>query len=392
MIYVGIDVAKDKHDCCILNSDGKLVRDVFTFPNSADGFDMLFCAITDVVSFDLFNNVRIGLEATGHYSINLVTFIRSLGLEPVIFNPLSINLFRKAQTLRKTKTDKTDARFIAAMLFSQPASPCVPVSYHISELKVLTRNRSRLVSQRSRLKVSLSRLLDVIFSELSAIVWSRNQNSVHALLLELPNPAAIASCHLIRLTNILLKGSHGRSGKSKAVELKDLAARSIGSNSPAMAFELQQTIRLIRNVQAEIDLLEGQIKIAVDAVRSPLLTIPGISYTLAAIILAETGDISRFDAPAKLLAFAGMEPSTFQSGKFHAANTPMVKRGSAYLRWAILQAARLVSMRDPAFRNYMLKKKLEGKHHNVVMTHVGKKLVRVIFHMLKTNRSFIPQA
>jgi transposase len=391
MICVGIDVAKNKHDCCILNSDGEIVKDVFTFPNNAEGYDNLYRAITDVVSVDDFYNVRIGLEATGHYSINLVAFIRSCGLEPTVFNPLSINLFRKAQTLRKTKTDKTDARFIAAMLLSQPSSPCVPVSYHISELKVLTRSRSRLVSQRSRLKTSLSRLLDVIFPELSGIVWSRNQKSVHALLLELPNPAAISACHLTRLTNILFTGSHGRYGRTKAVELKALAARSIGFNSPAMAFELQQTIRLILNVQQEINLLDRQIRLSVDALSSPLMSIPGISYTLAAIILAEIGDIARFDSPAKLLAFSGMEPSTYQSGKFTASNTPMVKRGSTYLRWALLQAARLVSMRDATFRDYMLKKKAQGKHHNVAVTHVGKKLVRVIFHMLKTNRCFVPQ-
>jgi transposase len=391
MICVGIDVAKDKHDCCILNSDGEILRDVFTFPNTASGFDMLYRAITDVIPAADFQHVRIGLEATGHYSVNLVAFIRSRGLEPVVFNPLAINLFRKAQTLRKTKTDKTDARFIAAKLLSQSSSPCAPVSYHISELKVLTRNRSRLVSQRSRLKTSLSRLLDVIFPELSSIVWSHNQKSVYALLLELPNTASIAACHLTRLTNILIKGSRGRYDRSKAIELRTLAARSIGSNSPAMAFELQQTIRLIINAQQEIDLLDQLIRLAVDEFASPLITIPGISYTLAAIILAEIGDIARFDSPAKLLAFAGMEPSTYQSGKFNASHTPMVKRGSTYLRWALLQASRLIAMRDKCFHDFLLKKRAEGKHFNVALTHVGKKLVRVIFHMLETGSAFVPQ-
>jgi len=128
MICVGIDVAKDKHDCCILEDGGELLRAVFTFSNSADGFALLYRAITDVIPQSKFNQVRIGLEATGHYSVNLVAFLRSSGLEPIVLNPLSINLFRKAQTLRKTKTDKTDARFIAAMLLSQPQSPCAPIA------------------------------------------------------------------------------------------------------------------------------------------------------------------------------------------------------------------------------------------------------------------------
>lgn len=113
-----------------------------------------------------------------------------------------------------------------------------------------------------------------------------------------------------------------------------------------MSFELKQTIRLIKSVQAEIVVLDKQIKLVVVELDSPLITIPGISYTLAAIILAEIGDINRFFSPAKLLAFAGLEPSTYQSGNFTASNTPMVKCGSTYLRWAIMTSARLVSMRD----------------------------------------------
>jgi transposase len=391
MVYVGIDVAKDKHDCCILGRDGEPIGNTFTFPNSADGFEQLYKTIVRVVPRDRFGEVKIGLEATGHYSINLVSFIRDNGLEPVILNPLAVNLFRKAQTLRKTKTDKTDARFIASMLMSQHSSQHRPVSYHISELKILTRNRSRLVSQRAKLKTSLSRLITVVFPELPALVWSCNQKSMHAMLEELPNTSAIANCHLAKLTAILEKNSRKQLGKTRASEIRLAARNSIGSNSSAMAFEIQQVIRLIRAVQSEINILDKRIRLMLKQINTPLLTIPGVSFTLAGIILAELGDILNFGSPAKLLAFAGMEPSTYQSGKFNASSTPMVKRGSPYLRWAIMQAARLVAMKDTTFRLYMLKKKAEGKHHFVAIAHVGKKLVRVIFHMLKTNSAFVPQ-
>ncbi len=182
-----------------------------------------------------------------------------------------------------------------------------------------------------------------------------------------------------------------RYGREKALQIRQTAANSIGSNSPAMAFELQQTIRLIQNVQIELDLLNSRIAAVVDTVQTPLMTIPGIGHALAAVILAEIGTIERFQTPAQLLAFAGLESSTFQSGTFSANQTPMVKRGSTYLRWAVLQAARLVAMRDKTFRDYLLKKRQEGKHFNVALSHVGKKLIRVIFHMLKTNRAFVPQ-
>jgi transposase len=391
MICVGIDVAKEKHDCCILSSEGEVLKDSFTFANNRQGFDALNFAIRKAAAERPLEEVRAGLESTGHYGNNLVAFLRGTGLEPVVMNPLAVSLFRKSQTLRKTKTDKSDARFIAGMLLTSSPSPCTPPSYHTEELKVLTRSRYRLIQHRSKLRLSLSRLLDVVFPELASLVWSRNQKSVHALLLELPNPQAIARCRIDRLTNILSDGSRGKYGREQALAIRQAAADSIGCNSPAMAFELQQTIRLIQQVQTELDLLDQQISAAVDACQTPLLTIPGIGHTLAGIILAEIGDIHRFQTPAQLLAFAGMEPSTFQSGKFNASQTPMVKRGSTYLRWAILQAARLVAMRDTTFRNYLLKKRQEGKHFLVALSHVGKKLVRVIFHMLMTNRAFVPQ-
>jgi transposase len=304
---------------------------------------------------------------------------------------LATNLFRKAGTLRKTKTDKTDAKVIATMLFSDESKSYSPVSYQIQELKSLTRHRFRLIGYRSKLKISVTRLIDVIFPELPGLFWSIHQASSYTLLLDLPTPNDIKSCHLTKLTNIMYKASKGKYGKEKAIALKELASTSIGSANRSVAFELQQTIRLIQSVQNEIDILDKQIKIVVDEINSPIITIPGIGYTLAAIILAEIGDIERFLTPAKLLAFAGMEPSTYQSGKFNASKTPMVKRGSTYLRWAILQAARLVPMRDATFSAYLAKKRSEGKHFNVASSHVGKKLLRVIFYLLKNNTSFVPQ-
>lgn len=211
------------------------------------------------------------------------------------------------------------------------------------------------------------------------------------MLLEFPTAKAVSECHLTKLTNLLALNSNGHYGKEKAVLIRELAVKSIGSDSISVGFELQQTIRLINNLQEEINILDKHIKTVMEEIDSPILTIPGISYTLGAIIIAEIGDITNFDTPAKLLAFAGLEPSTYQSGNFTAGKTPMVKRGSTYLRWALLNAARLVSMRDETFKLYCQKKKSEGKHHFVVMSHVGKKLVRVVFQLLKTNNAFVSQ-
>ncbi|APM37907.1 IS110 family transposase [Clostridium kluyveri] len=391
MIYIGIDIAKNKHDCCIIDSDGVVYNDSLRISNSRQGFELLYSSILSILPDKDISNVKIGLESTGHYSTDLQNFLYAKGFKLSILNPLATNLFRKAQSLRKTKTDKTDALVIAKMLFSDDTKSYSPVSYQIQELKSLTRHRYRLIGYRSKLKTSVNRLVDIIFPELPDLFWSIHQSSSYALLSILPSPKDIAGCHLTKLTNILNTASRGKYGKDKAISLKESAANSIGTNSRSLSFELKQTIRLIQSVQHEIDSLELLIKEIVVEINSPLISIPGISYTLAAIILAEIGDIKRFTTPCKLLAFAGLDPSTYQSGKYTASHTPMVKRGSAYLRWAILMAGRTVSMRDATFSAYLSKKRSEGKHYYVAMSHVAKKLIRIIFHLLKTNATFAPQ-
>ena len=387
MFLVGIDVAKDKHDCFICDSEGNVLKDVFTFSNNMEGFNLLLSFLPTSSE-----NVKVGLEATGHYSLNLINFLIDSGYSPVVFNPLQINLFRKAHTLRKTKTDKIDAKLIALMLSSSDAKPHLDLSYHVTELKSLTRYRSRLKDQLARLKISLARIIEIVFPELENCVYSINQKSTMALLHEFPSKELIANAHLTRLTNVLKDNSKGKYSKDKALEIRNVAINSIGTSSDASSFELVQTIDMINFYSSKVDELDAKIKDIMIELESPLLSIPGISYNLGSIILAEIVDINRFDTPAQLQAFAGLDPATHQSGKFIATGVSMVKRGSPYLRWAILNASRLIAMRDPCFKDYYQRKRKEGKHHFVALTHVAKKLIRVIFKLLKTNSQFIPQA
>jgi hypothetical protein len=275
MIYIGIDVAKEKHDCCIIDSDGVIINDSLRISNTRDGFELLYDSILSVLPDKDISNVKIGLESTGHYSTNIQNFLYNKGFKLSILNPLATNLFRKAQTLRKTKTDKTDALVIAKMLFSDDTKSYSPVSYQIQELKSLTRHRYRLISYRSRLKLSITRLIDIIFPELPKHVWSIHQSSAYALLSELPSPKEISSCHLTKLTNILHKATKGKYQREKAIEIKDAARNSIGTSTRSLSFELQQTIRLIQSVQAEIDTLDKKIKEVVIEINSPIITIQG---------------------------------------------------------------------------------------------------------------------
>ena len=330
MIYVGIDVAKDKHDCFITNSDGEILFQVFTIQNNRDGFDDLFSKIQSTSS-DV-SNIKVGLEATGHYSYNLLGYLIDKGLPTFVINPLHTNLYRKSLSLRKTKTDKVDARTIAMMLMSDVnLKSYSDTSYHNEELKSLTRYRFDKVQERARLKQSVSRLVTILFPELEKLVPSLHLVSVYTLLSEFPSAREIASCHLTHLTKLLENASKGRYSREKAIEIRDAARTSIGSNMPAKSLELKHTLRLIGELDSEISEIEAEIKQIMDRISSPILTIPGISYRMGAMILAEIGDFSRFDSPDKILAYAGASPSTYQSGQLESSYSHMEKRGSRYL-------------------------------------------------------------
>lgn len=178
--------------------------------------------------------------------------------------------------------------------------------------------------------------------------------------------------------------------KDKAAEIREAARRSIGSHFSAKSLELKRTIKLISELSAQIREIEAEIKKIMDAIDSPILSIPGISYAIGSMIVAEIGDFARFDSPDKLLAFAGCSPTTYQSGQIYSSHASMEKRGSKYLRWALINAARFVCNWEPTFAAYLEKKRSEGKHYYVALSHAAKKLVRLIYHLETTGERFIP--
>ena len=389
VISVGIDVSKDKHDCFIVSSEGEVLADVFTIPNNMDGFHRLLQRIQDCTNSQ--DKIKVGLEATGHYSYNLLGFLLDNGLTTCVLNPLRTNLYRKSLSLRKTKTDRVDARTIASMLLSDAGlKPYTSTAYHNEELKSLTRYRFDKVKERAKLKSSVSRLVCILFPELEKLVPTLHMVSVYALLEEFPSARKVAAAHLTRLKALLETASKGRYKRDMALEIRDAARNSIGSRMPAKSLELQHTIRLIRELDAEIAEIEGQIQAIMDELHSPITTIPGLGFRMAAMILAEVGDFSRFDSPDKLLAYAGMSPSTYQSGQLKNCCPHMEKRGSRYLRYALYHATKYVCHWDPTFTAYLAKKRAEGKHYNVAISHAAKKLVRLVFAMERSQKPYFP--
>ena len=387
MIVVGIDVAKDKHDCFVMNSEGEVLFNPFVIQNNREGFDSLYEKICSVAND--FTKVKVGLEATGHYSYNILGYLLDKGFPTYVINPLHTNLYRKSLSLRKTKTDKVDARTIAAMLLSDVNLKSYSNTlYHNEELKSLTRYRFDKVKERAKLKTSVARLVNILFPELEKLVSTLHMASVYELLSQYPSAKQIASVHLTKLTNLLSTASKGRYGKERAEEIRIAAKNSIGSDMPAKSLELKHTIKLIRELDAEIEEIEFHIEIIMDEINSPILTIPGISYRMGAMIIAEIGDFDNFNSPNKILAYAGLSPSTYQSGQLTSSCSHMEKRGSRYLRYALFNATKFVCNWDNTFAEYLAKKRSEGKHYNVAISHACKKLVRVIYHLETTGESY----
>ena len=380
MILVGIDVAKNKHDCFIQTVKGKVLYKAFSFANNYEGFEELYAKILSCDDAD----VRIGLESTGHYSYNLLGFLLNKELPTFVFNPLQTNQFRKSLSLRKTKTDKVDARTIALMLATESFDNAYSLqAYQNEELKSLTRYRFDKVNQRSKLKQSLSRLVTILFPELESVVSALHSNSIYAMLLKYPSAKDVAKSQFTSLVNLLQSTSRGKIGSDKAKEIRNLARKS------AKVLELRHTIKLIQILDDEIAEIEENIESHMQEIHSFIESIPGISFRLAAVIESEIGDFRRFSSPDKILAFAGLSPTTYQSGKYTSQNAVMEKRGSRYLRCALFLAAHLVGRFSKTFATYLKKKLDEGKHYFVALSHVAKKLVRVIFHLQRTGESFL---
>ena len=238
------------------------------------------------------------------------------------------------------------------------------------------------------MKSSVSRLVCILFPELEKLVPSLHMASVYALLEEMPGAKQIAAANLTHLKTLLSAASKGRYGREKAIEIRDAARASIGSQIPAKSLELQHTIQLIRELSREIDDIEAEIQKLMDDLDSPITTIPGVGPQMGAMILAEIGDFSNFDSPDKVLAYAGLSPSTYQSGQLKNCYPHMEKRGSRYLRYALFNAARYVCIWDPTFAAYLAKKRGEGKHYFVAISHAAKKLVRLIFALEKSGQVY----
>lgn len=384
MYFVGIDISKFKHDCVVVDSSGEVYCPSWSFTNDQEGFSLLL---------DLLGNIdgekRIGFEATGHYGLNLKLFLENQGYSFMELNPLLISRFVRSKSLRKTKTDSIDALSIAHYLMTIDYKPYPSSFYHMDALKSLTRFRDSLVRQRSRQLTELTNILDKMFPEFKPFFKNRFSGTALYILANYPSPENITNMNA-RSYDILRKKSYGKFTMGDFIRLKELSKNTVGRTDEFLLLEMATVLDIYSQLDSKIEEIELKIKEYITILNPPMLSMTGIGSLSAAVILSEFGDFSNFESPSKMLSFAGLEPGYFQSGTSEQTGR-MVKHGSSYLRYAIMNCCIPLITHNMVFAEYYAKKRAEGKPYRVALSHVAKKLIRVIYALQTQNVSFNPE-
>ena len=387
--FLGIDIAKTNHVASLINNNGDVVIRAIKFTNSNEGFNKLLNTIQSKLG-DL-SNIEVAMEATGHYWLSLYSALTDNNFNVSVYNPYQIKSYRSAYNNRKQKNDIIDSIIIADYLRVFGSKESKFPEEKLLSLKQLTRFRANIVANVSSLKVQVIGLLDKVFPEYKKLFCDTFGNTSKQLLLNCPTPDDIINISTTKLANLLSKNSKGRFNKDTALHIKEVAKSSFGIKftTDACSFEIKQLINQIVFLESQIDAVSKEIKELYNKLDSHLLSVPGIGDNLAPIILAEIGDINNFDKPSKLIAFAGTDPSENQSGNKLSSNDKTSKRGSPYLRHAIYTASLVAISNEPELRAYYDKKISEGKHHFVALAGISRKLLTIIYYILKEDRDYI---
>ena len=389
MYYCGIDIAKYKHEAAVIDEAGKALLDSISFSNTKEGCEKLPELFERLrISKD---DVLIGMEATGHYWLSVHAFLLEQGYDVKVINPIQSEAFRKMY-IRQTKNDSKDSFIIAQIMRFGQFSATELSEEVIVAMRQLSRYRLALVDSCGDCKRRVIALLDQVFPEYDSLFSDTFGVTSKEVLSKYPTPEDMLNVSTRKLTNLLEKASRGRFGREKAEQLKSAAASSFGVSfaKDAFAFQIKQLIEQLEFLEKQIEELEAQIAALLEQTGSYITTIPGIGETLGAIILSEIGDINRFDAPNKLVAFAGLDVKIVQSGEFTGTRQKISKRGSPYLRRAIWLAASRAAFCNPILSEYYQSLRARGKHHLTAIGAVSRKMCNTIYTILKENRPWQP--
>ena len=394
--YVGIDVSKYKHTVAIIDEDGEVRKKSFDIPNSREGFDSL---LNELGSLGQKEQIKIGMEATGHYMNCLVRCLISNGYQVQIYNPSLISKFRDSESVNLAKTDNLDAMLIAKYIATHPFTSSPQISYLVNEIRKISRAKYFLFGDKTCCYNHLLRYLDEIFPEFVGF-FKKNEDgtrknmgrnlfessTIRWLLSTYPSASKMAHMR-VETGETLRRMSRGSISYNRFNQLREIAKKSIGYSTEVDEKIIQNLITQIEAIDDEIDSLNNLLEPLMEELNSPILTIPGIGINLAAMIIGEIGDINRFSSPEKLVKFAGLDVKIYQSGTINIKGH-IRKRGSPILRYALALSVQKLRIHSPVFSEYYYSKLRQGKATNVAIIATTRKLIRAIWKMMTTNQVF----
>lgn len=386
IFYVGIDIGKFNHCAAVISNLGEVKVNPFYFSNDLKGFKLLIETTKPYLSQD----TLFGMEDTAHYAENLRMYLLNQNRLVAMINPLTTDAMRKAQLIT-TKNDKLDAKSIC-MILMNPAlyRKILKEDFEMHNIRELTRYHHRMQEQCSQYKAQLQKALDIVFPEFNSL-FSANYGPTYMRILDkLQSASTIANTDIRTLRNVLKHEGRGRAISFTAEQLKSLAKSSVGQSDMILEMEIKHLVGLIHFVNENIAEVDKKIEEFSKQLNSPILTISGISHFSGTSIIAELNNLKKFSNASQVIRYAGVNPIVYQSGNFVAPMTRLSKKGSKYLRKTLFQIITPVIENNPVFKNYYNKKIAEGKSHRCAQGHCIRKLLRVIFHLIKTGESFDP--
>lgn len=404
-LFVGIDISsKNNVVCCLTKDDEKRSLSRFTVLNNRPGILELKERLSRLVQKHSFTEIRFGLEHTGCYSTHVAMYLQrhlDFGCSNVkvyMFNPSLIKEFKKAHFLDAPKNDRVDAWYIASKLKAGHLPHPFTWSEPMLALQRLTRARYHLMQALVRESNFLMTNLYLKCSDYTLVFENKLSATSLAVMEEFESAEALAEVSMDELVECLIRYGKNRFDDPHAVarELQK-AARSSYRLPKAMAdsvnLAMASSIRVIRTIQDQLKSLKKAIADHLDTIPQTLDSVPGIGPVFASGILAEIGDIHQFNSHKQLAKFAGLAWTQHQSGNFTASQTRLIRSGNRFLRYYLMEAANSVRMHDPVFAEYYAMKKAEPKQyaHKRALALTARKLVRLVFCLLKTNQLYQPK-
>ena len=390
MIYAGVDIAKVDHVIGAVDETGAEAARPMRFKNSEAGFERCIAWLESVAESE--DDVFVGMEATGHYWKACFAYLTAAGYRVCVVNPMQVHAMRKLKSLSGVKNDRIDSWLIAETLRQGDYDETRLATDEVQALKQLTRYHQGLKQELAAVKTQAVCVLDAYFPEYAALFSDMFGAASLKVLAECPTPSEVARKRASSIAKLLSEGSRGRLGDAKAAEVKAAAKSSVGIRlgEEAASFQIRTMVSQVEFLNATIAKVEKEVASLLGKVEPDITTIPGVSTTTGAQIVAEIGDVKRFRNAASIVKYAGLNSGVDESGKYSAEGVPITKHGSPYLRRSLWLAANRARQYDPRLREYYDKLRRKGKPHRVAVTAVARKLCHVVYAVMRDGKPYDP--